>query len=80
MDSAMRLVVIVLFDPASDAAPRFSQVSILCRPHFLFLQAAVGTFDVAVAFRVMVPFLTTDKGFVRFDGIARACMAWAQRL
>src|SRR5580698_736034 len=50
----MRSVVIVLFDPASDAGPRLVQASILRRPDFLFLQAAVEPFDAAVALRVMI--------------------------
>jgi len=45
--------VIVLFDPTSDAGSRFIQAAILGRPHFLFLQAAMEPFDVAVALRVM---------------------------
>ena len=53
-DSAMRPVVIVLFDPTSDRGPRLLQVSILCRSDFLLLQAAMEPFDVAVAFRVMI--------------------------
>ena len=53
-DSAMRPVVIVLLDPASDAGTRFFQAAILRRPNFLFLQAAVKPFDVAIAFRVMI--------------------------
>jgi hypothetical protein len=50
----MRPVVIVLLDPAGDVAPRFFQAPILRRPDFLFLQAAMEPFDVAVAFRVMI--------------------------
>src|ERR1700688_4801435 len=50
----MRSVVIVLLDPASDRFPRFLHAAILRRPHFLFLQAAMEPFDVAVALRVMV--------------------------
>src|ERR1700722_5257182 len=53
-DSAVRPVVIVLFDPASDAGARFFHASILRRPDFLFLQAAMEAFDVAVALRVMI--------------------------
>ena len=53
-DSAMRLVVIVLLDPTSDADPRFLQAAILGRPDFLFLQAAMESFDVAVALGVMI--------------------------
>ena len=54
MNSAMRPVVIVLLDPMSDRGPRFLQAAILGGPDFLFLQAAMEPFDVAVAFRVMV--------------------------
>ena len=50
----MRPVVIVLLDPTSDARSRFFQTAILSRPDFLFLQAAMEPFDVAVAFRVMI--------------------------
>jgi hypothetical protein len=50
----MRSVVIVVLDPTSDTAPRFSQAPILRRPNFLFLQAAMEPFDVAVALRVMI--------------------------
>ena len=51
---AMRAVVIVLPDPATDRLPRFLHVAIFRRPDFLFLQAAMESFDVAVAFRVMI--------------------------
>ena len=54
MDSAMRPVVIVFLDPTSDRCLRFFQAAILRRPDFLFLQAAMEPFDVAVAFRVMI--------------------------
>jgi hypothetical protein len=53
-DPAMRTVVIVLPDPAADRLPRFLHVAIFRRPDFLFLQAAMESFDVAVAFRVMI--------------------------
>ncbi len=53
MDSAMRPVVIVLLDPTSDAGTRFCHVALFRRPDFLFLQAAMKAFDVAVALRVM---------------------------
>jgi hypothetical protein len=53
-DSAMRPVVIVLLDLASDAGSRFFQAPILCRPDFLFLQAAMEPLDVAVALRVVI--------------------------
>jgi len=54
LDSAVRPVVIVLLDPTSDAGPCFYQAAILRGPDFLFFQAAVEPFDVAVAFRVMI--------------------------
>src|SRR3989442_3900049 len=50
----MRPIVIVLLDPARDAAARFVQVAILRRPDFLLLQAAMEPFDVAVSLRMMV--------------------------
>ena len=50
----MRPVVIVLLDPTSDRGSRFLQAAILRGPDFLFLQAAMEPFDVAVAFRVMI--------------------------
>jgi hypothetical protein len=50
----MRPLVIVLLDPATDRLPRFLHAAIFRRPNFLFLQAAVEPFDLAVAFRVMV--------------------------
>jgi len=50
----MRPVVIVLLDPMSDRGPRFLQAAILGGPDFLFLQAAMEPFDVAVAFRVII--------------------------
>ncbi len=53
-DSAVRPVVIVLLDPTSDRCSRFFQAPILRRPDFLFFQAAMEPFDVAVAFRVMI--------------------------
>jgi len=46
--------MIVLLDPASDAGLSFFHAAIFRRPHFLFLQAAMEPFDVAVALRVMV--------------------------
>ncbi len=54
LDAAMRPVVIVLLDPTSDAGPCFFQAAILRGPDFLFLQAAMEAFDVAVAFGVMI--------------------------
>jgi len=53
-DSPVRPIVIVLLDPTGDTGPGFFQAPILCGPDFLFLQAAMEPFDVAVAFRVMV--------------------------
>ena len=53
-DSAVRPVVIVLLDPASDRGSCFLQAAILRRPDFFFLQAAMEPFDVAVAFRMMI--------------------------
>jgi len=50
----MRPVVIVLLDPAGDSAPLFFQAPVLRHPDFLFLQAAMEPFDVAVALRVMI--------------------------
>ncbi len=46
--------MIVLLDPARDAAARFVQVAILRRPDFLLLQAAMEPLDVAVSLRMMV--------------------------
>ena len=54
LNSAVRPVVIVLLDPASDRRPRFVHIAILGRPHFFFLQAAVEAFDVTVTFRVII--------------------------
>jgi hypothetical protein len=54
LDSAVRPIVIVFPDPTSDRCSRFFQAPILRRPDFLFFQAAVEPFDVAVAFRVMI--------------------------
>jgi hypothetical protein len=53
-NTTVRPVVIVLLDPTSDAGPHFIQATILRRPHFFFLQAAMEPFDVAVALRVMI--------------------------
>ena len=47
-DSTMRSVVIVLLDPARDAASRFFRAAILFRPDLLFLQGAMEALDVAV--------------------------------
>ena len=54
LNSAVRPVIIVLFDPTSNGGSRFFQAAILRCPDFLFLQTAMEPFDVAVAFRVMV--------------------------
>ena len=53
MNSAVRSVVIVLLDPTSDRGTRFFHAAIFRRPDFLFLQAAMEPFDVAVAFRMI---------------------------
>jgi len=53
-DSPMRPVVIVLLDPANDAAPRFVQCAVLREPDLLFFQTAMEPFDIAVALRVMI--------------------------
>ena len=54
LDSAVRPVVIVFLDPTSDRSSRFFQATILRRPDFLFFQAPMEPFDVAVALRVMI--------------------------
>jgi len=46
--------MIVFFDPTSDRCSRFFQAPILRGPDFLFFQAAVEPFDVAVAFGVVI--------------------------
>jgi hypothetical protein len=51
--SAMRPVVIVLLDPTGDRCSHFLHTAILRRPDF-FLQAAMESLDVAVAFGVMI--------------------------
>jgi len=53
-DAAMRPVVIVFLDPTSDRSSRFFQAAIFRGPDFLFLQATMEPFDVAVAFLVMI--------------------------
>ena len=45
----MRTVVIVLFDPSSDAQLGLIEVLVFIEPHLLFFQAAMEPFDVAVA-------------------------------
>ena len=69
MDSAVRPVVIVLLDPTSDRCSRFFQAPVLCRPDFLFFQAAMEPFDVAVALRVMIgrPPMGDAEPVERFD-------------
>jgi hypothetical protein len=52
LDSAVRPVVIVLFDPTGDRCSLFIQAPILRRPDFLLFQAAMEPFDVAIAFRL----------------------------
>ena len=54
LDSAVRPVVIVLFDPTGDRCSLFIQAPILRRPDFLLFQAAMEPFDVAIAFRLMI--------------------------
>ena len=54
VDSAVRPVMIVFFDPTSDRCSRFFQAPILRGPDFLFFQAAVEPFDVAVTFGVVI--------------------------
>src|SRR5579864_5420358 len=54
LDPAVRPVVIVFLDPTRDRCSRFFQASILRRPDFLFFQAAMEPFNVAVSFRVMI--------------------------
>jgi hypothetical protein len=50
----MRPVVIVFLDPTGDRRARFFHAAILRSPDFLFFQAAMEPFDVAVAFRVVI--------------------------
>jgi hypothetical protein len=50
----MRTVVIVLFDPTSDALLGLGEVLVLVEPHLLFFQAAMKLFDVAVALGMVV--------------------------
>jgi len=47
-------VVTVLPEVAHNALPGFVQVSVLCQPDFLLLQAVVKAFGVAVALREMI--------------------------
>jgi len=54
LDSAVRPVVILVLDPTSDRGSRFIQAPILRRPDFLFFQAAMEQFDVAVTFGVVI--------------------------
>jgi hypothetical protein len=70
-DSAVRPVVIVLFDPTSDRCSRFFLAPILHRPDFVFFQVAMEAFNVAVALRdgrsaarkSLVAVFTTDPEF-----------------
>ena len=50
----MRAFVIVLLDPACDRRSRLFDAAILVHPDFFLFQAAMKTFDVAVAFRMMI--------------------------
>src|SRR5215467_10820335 len=53
-DATMRPVVIVLVQVAADVFSRLAETAIFRRPHFLFLQAAMEPFDVAVALRMVI--------------------------
>src|SRR5437762_3532316 len=50
----VRAVVIVFVDPFSDRRSRLLHAAVLVDPNFFLLQAAMKTFDVAVAFRMMI--------------------------
>src|SRR5256885_2244218 len=50
----VRVVVIVFGDPFSDRRSRLLHAAVLVDPNFFLLQAAMKTFDVAVAFRMMI--------------------------
>ena len=54
VESAMRTVVIVLFDPTSDAELGLVEVLVLVEPHLLFFQAAMESLDVAIALGMVV--------------------------
>ena len=54
MQTLMRPVVIVLFDPTSDRCARLFDAAILVHPDFLLLQAAMEPFDVTVSFRMVI--------------------------
>ena len=54
VESVMRTVLVVLLDPARDAAVGVLEVLVLVEPHLLFLQAAVEAFDVAVALGLII--------------------------
>jgi len=73
-NSTMRPVVIVLLDPTSDRCSCFFQAAILRRPDFLLFQAAMESFDVAVAFRVMIsrPPMGDAKASKRFQKARRS--------
>jgi len=53
-ETLVRAFVIVLGDPLSDRRSRLLHAAVLVRPDFFLLQAAMKTFDVAVAFRMMI--------------------------
>ena len=50
----MRTVVIVLLDPAGDAALGLVEFLIFVEPHLLFFQTAMKPFDVTVALGMVV--------------------------
>jgi hypothetical protein len=72
LDSAMRPAVIVPLAPASDGSQSFVRTAILRRPDFLFLQAAVEPFDVAVTFRVATAGSLFATASTRWFGDLRA--------
>src|ERR1039458_9408322 len=50
----MRTVVIVLFDPTSDAQLGLVEVLVLVEPHLLFFQAAMESLDVTIALGMVI--------------------------
>ena len=68
-DTAVRPVVIVLLNPTSDRWSSTFQAGILRRPNFLLFQAAMASFDVAAAFRVLIsrPPMGDAKASKRFQ-------------
>ena len=54
VESAVRMVVIVLLDPACNALLRLVEVLVFVEPHLLFFQAAMESFDVTVALGMVV--------------------------